>query len=137
MPDYQHDQMQRLLSQLLDRSNEGLVPWQIVGHCCFGVETPEARVTISSREDNDRAPFDLILYATNGDVLDSIGSTWVDARQSPWNETLQNLYFKAREVARDIEGVVQGFFESISFGRTIDIIPHASSPEPPEVYDDE
>jgi hypothetical protein len=137
LPDYQHDQMLRLLSQLLDRSSEGLVPWQIVGHCCFGVETAEARVTISSREDNNRAPFDLTLYASNGDVLDSIGSTWVDARQSPWNETLQNLYFKAREVARDIEGVVQGFFESISFGRTVDITPQASSPEPPEDYDDE
>jgi hypothetical protein len=123
MTDYQHQQMLRLLAQLLERSNEGLVPWQIVDHHSFGVETAEARVVISSRDDNDRAPYDLDLIDASGNVLDTIGSAWVDGRQSAWNENLQNLYFKAREIARDVQQVVEGFFESISFGRTVDIEP--------------
>jgi len=128
MPDYRHNEMLKLLNRLLERSNDGLVPWQVVGDHAFGVQTAEARVVISSRDANDRPPFDLFLYDPEGEDLDSLESAWIDGRPSAWNETMQNLYFKAREIARDLDNVITNFFESINYGRTIDIEPDPNLP---------
>jgi len=128
MPDYKRNEMLKLLHRLLERSNDGLVPWQVVGDHSFGVQTAEARVVISSRDGNDRPPFDLYLYDPSGDELDWLESAWIDGRPSGWNETMQNLYFKAREIARDLENVISGFFESINYGRTVDIEPEPDGP---------
>jgi hypothetical protein len=119
MSDVQHEQILRLLDDLLVRTETGSAPWEVITQHSFGLQTKGASVQIGSRDDDDTAPFEFVLYNAEGAAIEYLASEWRGPDQAPWNRTLSDLYFSAKSVANRVGEIVDDFLDSLDHGQTL------------------
>jgi hypothetical protein len=117
MSDAQHEQILRLLGELLVRSETGSAPWEAISPYSFGLQTKDASVEIRSRDQDDSHPIELILYNSDFEVIDYLISEWygVDDPAS-WNSDIERLYFEAKAKANNVGHVIEEFLEDLDHG---------------------
>lgn len=85
----------------------------------FTVNTRKGSVQIRSVDGDGQAPYELLLFNSDGAAIESIETVTADARlpfsteSAPWNDLLNNLYQTARSNAIDLENVIKGILDEV------------------------
>lgn len=109
-----------LVSTLAARAASESMPWTVAAECSYALASPSGEVVvITSKDQDDVAPFTLELFAPSGALVELLVSRWEGdepeyATPAPWNDNLESIYQNARTAALGIDSVINGFVSFIN-----------------------
>jgi hypothetical protein len=90
------------------------VEWQDFNDDRFVLARNAGSVAISSRDKDGEPPYDLSIYNTNGELVESLLSEWLDDDQpARWNQPLADVYRAGRRSALGADRVIDALIQEL------------------------
>lgn len=102
-----HAPLIRLCTGLAEATGAGQVEWVAREETSFRYKSSSGGVDVRSRERDGEPPYELILFNSKKERVDTIFSEWSDDNvPAPWNEPLVDLYRAARRRALGVDKII-------------------------------
>lgn len=102
-----HAPLIRLCTDLAEATGAGQVDWSAREETSFRYRSASGGVDVRSRERDGEPPYELVLFNSKKDKVDTLASEWSqDNEPAPWNEPLVDLYRSARRRALGVDKII-------------------------------
>ena len=99
-------------------TDEGQLDWTAEDDTTFMWTGSSGAVSIRSRDRDGEEPFELDVFSTANQKVETLGSEWTeDGRPAPWNDPLARLYRAARRKALGVDRILNDLLAELPRAR--------------------